>query len=194
LTWAKQNFKEPSPIAYPDYEDIPTEYRKSVLERTYGMEEARILFESKIGQARERPIGIDVWSTKSKKLSNQLPIFSVYTVSNSVAIAKLRLYRLKFWKIRNFTAFFGKDFRDAIKRFQTSKGIPVTGEIDGNTWTKLGLTLESRVATKVTTKPTTPDISVIAQQLKKQIKISPTAKKTLIPIAVGLAVAVMLDW
>jgi len=143
LSWAKKAFEYPFgeeailKMCYPSYDELPKQAR-TVMEMTYGEEGARQIYERKMSWVKEHPLGIGVWSRKEKIPYNRIPVYSRYCVSNAVSLAKIRMFRLGYWKKDNYTPYFASDFENAVRNFQTKNGLKVTGEVDKDTWTLLG--------------------------------------------------------
>jgi hypothetical protein len=197
LDWAKTAFEYPFGeeaalnIYYPTYDELPAQAR-AILEQTYGVEGARELYESKISWVNIHPVGIDVWKVRDKIPVNEIPTYSRYCVSNSVALAKIRMYRLGYWNTDNFTPFLANDFEDAIKRFQSGKGLKITGEIDGDTWVMLGfaksevqipVVIDSFPSVTIPSVTTSPDLTPVVSQadlLIPSIKMGTVSKGLII--------------
>ena len=76
------------------------------------------------------------------EVSGELPIYPKALWRNGssgtdVRKVEARLVQLKLLDKRYMDNSFGTLTRDAVKEFQTSKGIPPLGYVDQNTWTKL---------------------------------------------------------
>ncbi|ADB30106.1 ErfK/YbiS/YcfS/YnhG family protein [Kribbella flavida DSM 17836] len=88
------------------------------------------------------PVASTDLKTVPFEVSGELPIYPKALWSNGatspdVRKVEARLIQLKLLDKRWLDASFGTSTRSAVKKFQTSKGIPALGYVDQNTWDQL---------------------------------------------------------